>query len=853
MVNWLGSAGIARRVLGLVAVALLVPAWALAQGSGTVSGRVTRVSDGNPVSGVSVTVQSTRATTVTGNDGRYTLERVPAGQQTVTFRWPGYQPKEAQVTVTAGGAVTADGVLEMQAVLLSEVIVSTASRAPERVVDAPAAISIVDIPAVQAASITGQVPRALASVPGVDIVQNGVTDFNVNARGFNTTLNRRILVLQDGRDLAEAFLGAQEWGANVSGLEEAGRIEMVRGPGSALYGANAFSGVMSITTPTAREAKGTKVSMSGGELSTFRGALSHAGVLGAGRFGYKINAGYTQSDTWSRSRTNLNDLAEEYAEATDTTIGPTASFEVRPLNGQTKPGGAGVPGEATGDRDPIRNMYGTGRFDFYAANGAVTTVEGGMTQVENELFTTGIGRVQVSKAFRPWARAAWAHPNYNLMAWYSGRWSPDDDPHYSLNSGQVIEEASALFHGEAQYNRSFMQDKATIVLGTSARNYRVNTRLSLMDAADDDRSDTYYSGYSQFEYRVVPQVRLVAAARYDESNLFEGQLSPKGGIVVSPTEEHSVRFTVNRAFQTPNYSEFFLRVPAGAPANFSLLEAGLRASPLGPALAGVPNGTLFTVSAAVPVWARGNPALDVEKVAAYELGYKGQLGRRVFVTVDGFFNRLTNFVTDLLPAPQVNSAQYSAWTALSQVPAAFRPALEAAVKSQLQAAGQTLAANALTRLADGSTAIVVSYGNAGKVDERGVEFGATIAVTDEIRFGGNYTFFDFDVDTAQTEAGDQLIPNTPKHKGTVEASYHGAQGLEVGVRARFVDGHQWVTGVFAGSVPSMQTIDANASYRINNYVRVNLIATNVLDQQRYQMWGGSIIGRRVLGGVTATF
>ena len=56
MVNWLGSAGIARRVLGLVAVALLVPAWALAQGSGTVSGRVTRVSDGNPVSGVSVKI-----------------------------------------------------------------------------------------------------------------------------------------------------------------------------------------------------------------------------------------------------------------------------------------------------------------------------------------------------------------------------------------------------------------------------------------------------------------------------------------------------------------------------------------------------------------------------------------------------------------------------------------------------------------------------------------------------------------------------------------------------------------------------------------------------------------------------
>jgi outer membrane receptor protein involved in Fe transport len=346
----------------------------------------------------------------------------------------------------------------------------------------------------------------------------------------------------------------------------------------------------------------------------------------------------------------------------------------------------------------------------------------------------------------------------------------------------------------------------------------------------------------------VPQVRVVAAARYDESNLFEGQLSPKGAIVVSPTQEHSFRFTVNRAFQTPNYSEFFLRVPAGAPANFTALEAGLRASPLGPVLASIPNNTLFTSSAAVPVTARGNPNLDVEKVTAFELGYKGQLGRRMFVTVDAFFNRLTDFVTDLLPAPAVNP-QYTPW--MAPLPAPYDSIVAAAVRSQLLAAGQTLAANALTRLADGSTAIVVSYGNAGKVDERGIELGAEIAVTDEIRVGGNYTFFDFTVKDSVT--GDVLTPNTPKHKGTVEASYRGAMGLDVGLRARFVDSFSWNTGVFSGPVASQQTIDANASYRINNYVRVNLIATNMLDQKRYQLWGGSIIGRRVLGGVTATF
>src|SRR5690606_28464300 len=147
---------------------------------------------------------------------------------------------------------------------------------------------------------------------------------------------------------------------------------------------------------------------------------------------------------------------------------------------------------------------------------------------------------------------------------------------------------------------------------------------------DDDRHDKVYSVFGQVEYRITDQIRLVGAARYDEGDLFEGQFSPKGGIVFAPSENHAFRFTVNRAFQTPNYSEFFLRVAAGAPQNFSALETALRAHPqLGPALAGVPDGTLFTNSSMVPVYARGNAALDVEKTIGYELGWKGVLSSRV--------------------------------------------------------------------------------------------------------------------------------------------------------------------------------------------------------------------------------
>jgi hypothetical protein len=68
-----------------------------------------------------------------------------------------------------------------------------------------------------------------------------------------------------------------------------------------------------------------------------------------------------------------------------------------------------------------------------------------------------------------------------------------------------------------------------------------------------------------------------------------------------------------------------------------------------------------------------------------------------------------------------------------------------------------------------------------------------------------------------------------------------------------VDGQPWAAGIFQGYVPANELLNVSAGYRINNYVRIHATATNLLDQQRFQLFGGSVIGRRVLGGVTANF
>ena len=857
----------------------LIPRSAAAQGTGTVTGTVTRATEGSALAGVQVMVPNTGQSTVTGTDGKYTLRRVPEGPQTIVFRWLGYSPTEAEVNVEAGSAVTVDAGLEPVAVALTELVVEGASRAPERIVEAPAAISVVDPQVLQTTSITGQAPLALQSVPGADVVQSGVNDFNVNARGFNSTLNRRVLVLQDGRDLAIAFLGSQEWNGMTQPLEDVGRLEMVRGPGSALYGANAFSGVVNITTPTAREVLGTKLTLAGGELETFRGDLRHAGVFGDDRFGYKINAGYNRSDTYTRSRTlrDGSSLQQEYEPATDEPVGPV--LEARPLNGQTADPATGAP---LGDRTPLQNAYGSARLDYYLNNGAVLSADGGGAQVENEVFVTGIGRVQVLKAMKPYARLSLAHDRYNIFGFWNSRTSLD--PQYSLVSGLPLEERSDIFHVEGQQNWNFSSERGRVVYGASYRNTRVNTSGTLMNLANDDRSDDYYSAYGQLEYKLTPQFRIVGAGRVDDGSLFDTQFSPKGALVFSPDESHSFRFSVNRAFQTPNYSEFFLQVPVAPPSTgpFSI-EAGIQnyyqavQASSGSFPPGSFNGLTFHTalpwefSPQTQALALGNADLEVEKVTGWELGYKGSLSNNIYVTADFYINQLTDFVTDLLPGVNPSFPTFQLTDGGLNVPAdlaamdarlasfglppthALRapiPVLQAGYAATL--AGTTIqGAPALATMPDGSRAIVLSYTNAGKVTERGVELGLGYQFTPEFRADVSFTGFDFTVKSQQT--GDKLLPNTPSKKANLALSYVGEQGFDANVSLRLVDGYEWAAGIFSGYVPSSEFLNAGAGFRVNNNLRVHATATNVLDQKRFQMYGGSVIGRRVLGGLTANF
>lgn len=770
------------------AVMMILPLVALAQ-TGSIKGTVNDQKTGEPLAAVNIVVKGTTTGAATNIAGEYEIKNLQPGTYTLVARLVGHETKEMpNVSVTGGAATTWNFSMRDATVQVSEMTVYGASRRAERITEAPAAIVSVAPKEVELRAASGQLPSLLESQPGVDIVQSGVQDFNINTRGFNSSLNRRLLVLMDGRDLAVAFLGSQEWNSLPVPLEDIGRLELVRGPGSALYGPNAFNGVINITTPAPKDVRGSKLSFSTGELGLLRADFRQAGVLDE-NWSYKANIGRVQSGTWSVSRTAADRVNGQFE------YPGLLQNELRRIS----------PGD-------VSSHYGSGRID-YSFDENVVTAEGGFAEIRNEVLITGIGRVQVTKAHKPWGRLNLSTPNFNVMLWAQGRKSID--PQYSLLSGAELKEKSSIYNGEVQYNVNFLDDALKVILGVSGRYYEVDTDTTLMKDKHVDRAG---GAFGQIEYAPTDWIKFVAAGRYDQSTLHKGEFSPKGAVVWSPTPDHSLRATINQAFQVPNYSEFFLKVLAGS-TNVSLFRSPLN-----------PNGT-------IPIAARGNSALKVEKITGFEVGYKGIFfEKKVFLTLDGYFNKAKDFITDLLPG--VNPA----FPFVPPAGFAGNPALEQAVFAATS--------GGLTQI-DGRPVIVVSYTNAGKVDEQGVELGVNYYVDDQVLLTGNWTWYDFKVKEQRT--GDILLPNAPKHKFALGFTWTRPDGIDLAINARNVQPFNWSAGVFAGRIPAYTLVNISGGWRINDNYRVGVTVSNAFDNRVYQLFGGSIIGRQAILSLTATF
>ncbi|HVF59536.1 MAG TPA: TonB-dependent receptor [Thermoanaerobaculia bacterium] len=811
-----------KRVLLLSAVLLLAAGLAAAQDTGRIEGRVTR-NDGTPLGGVLVRIDTSDQVELTGPDGRFAFNAVPAGTYTLNFELLDRTDSQAGVEVTAGGTAEVDKIVDWDISFAETITVTSASRRAERITEAPAAVTVVTEQEIEREAAHGQLPKLLEFTPGAEVTQSGVYDFNFNTRGLNSSLNRRVVTLIDGRDPSVPFLGAQEWAAISFPLDDLASAELVRGPSSALYGANAYNGVLNLTTKQPRYSQGGEVRLTAGELSTTNADFRWATALG-GDFYLKLLGGYHASGDYSVSR----NVAPEYS------IFCTRSGQEDCLPRER------IPLVIQSD-DEIK--FAGIRLDKYLDSGSFFTLEGGQADLEGPVFQTGIGRVQLTDVTRPWARFNFTSTHWNLLGTWNRR---DANDQRSLASGAPLYLDDKNWGVELQGNSEFFGGRARAVGGLS---YGEET----IDSANPQGRQTLVfrpieadmsAAYAQVDFDLTDALKLVLAGRYDESTLHDSQFSPKASLVWGLNPNHTLRFTYNEAFQVANYSEFFLQAQTTLPGtttaalNLSAIENGLRrAIPTLPQLG----------FGSIPVMALGNEDLEVEEIKSWEVGYSAILGRRSYLTIDYYNSKLNNFITDLLPnlgtLGRLNT-NFGAYAPPSSLPGPVQAAIINALRANLPPTLFPFLSNNL----DGTPIVALaSYTNFGEVNTQGIDFALNTTLRPNWVLDVGYSWFDFEVE--RDIPGDPLQANAPENQFKTGLSYLG-QALDAAVKFRWVDEFEWFVGPFRGTVESYEVVDISANYHINDHVAVGAQVANIFDNVHNEAWGGDLLERRALGHVS---
>jgi iron complex outermembrane receptor protein len=188
---------------------------------------------------------------------------------------------------------------------LGNIEVTTTSKGPVKLSQTPAAVYVITREDIRSAGVTS-IPEALRLAPGVEVGQIDSVKWAVGIRGFQSRLSRALLVLVDGRTVYSPQFHGVYWEVQDTLLEDIDRIEVIRGPGGTIWGANAVDGVINIITRNAKDTKGTFVSGSGGSVD--QGELDVRQGGGNSEFSYRVYAkGVDHGPEYHSDRNNFDD------------------------------------------------------------------------------------------------------------------------------------------------------------------------------------------------------------------------------------------------------------------------------------------------------------------------------------------------------------------------------------------------------------------------------------------------------------------------------------------------------------------------------------------------------------------
>ena len=506
--------------------ALLCVADGLAQETGVLEGRVVG-EDGEVLANANLELASTALSQPRGTtskvDGSYRIADLPAGEYQVTITFISYEPQVWTVVVQPGQTVRLDATLAEKVILVKGVeSVSSVSRREEKVLDAPASVAVVTASEIRNRPMLA-VSEHVEGLPGVDIAQTGLVQRNVVVRGFNNVFSGMLLTLTDNRIARVPSLRLNAYNFIPVTNDDIERIEVVLGPGSALYGPNSANGVMHIITHSPFTSSGTDVQVGMGERSLRKASARHAGTIGE-RLGYKISGQYYTGRDWESF-----DVEEEKARERNPDI-PERSFDVERQSAEV-------------------------RLDYRASDELTAILSGGFN-IGSHIEMTGVGAGQAKDWQYNYAQLRLLYKDWFAQVFRNG--SDAGAETFLLRSGDPIADLSSLTVFQVQHTAS-LGLRQQFTYGVDALWTRPDTKGTITGQNEDDDKIDEYGGYLQSETTLTDQLDLVLALRYDYHNRLEDlEASPRAALVFKPADTQTLRLTYNKAFSTPTTNDLYL-------------------------------------------------------------------------------------------------------------------------------------------------------------------------------------------------------------------------------------------------------------------------------------------------------
>jgi outer membrane receptor for ferrienterochelin and colicins len=802
---------------------------------------------------------------VTIATGEFVVENLAPGEYQLTVTYAGREGQVLDLVVGSGGVV------EVTIDLLWKVyeinpIVTSVSRRKEKVLESPARVQVIGEDETRSRTVLTSLDH-LEGKPAIDVARTGLSQGMVVVRGFNNVFSGATLTLVDQRIAHMPALRYNAFDLIPTSYDDIKQIEVVSGPGSALYGPNSANGVVHIQTLSAFDAAGTRLTLAGGNREVWMASGRHAKCWGDG-VGLKVTAQYQQGEDFP-----YDDPAET------------------------------IPRDNHNEKVAVE-----GRLDIRPKQRALFVLSGGWNSID-AVELTPLGASQASGLGYAYgqARMTWGE-------WFAQTYITRNDAgdSFNLRTGEDFIDTSKLIVGEVQRGWT-PHDRLILTSGIDVLLTRPETGGTIDGRNEDNDNINEIGGYLQSETRLPGKWSLAVALRLDKhSRLVDPVLSPRIAVMNELAPGQKIRVSYNRAFSTPTSTNLFLDLLAGEDIfsgaglnGYDLWAKGVPESgfhfqrdamggvdglymqvpeamggtpnhipadatsmwpflqQMVPALGAVPAPTPAQVSSVLGMLDPGSGSFvsvapaDVSDIQpleptitnTIELGYTTLFGERLLLTADVYHSRIEHFVGPLrIETPNVfmDRASLSDYLVLNGFSAAQADAIAA------QIAGVPLGTVTPEEALDPAD-LFLTYRNFGTVDLSGLDLSAQIHLNASWAVSLNYSYVSHNL-FENVEGGLDVALNAPRNKAGAGVEYRSVdQKAGAGVRLRYVDGFPVQSGVYSGYVDSYALADLTASYEIMRETQLGLTVQNVFDDTHQEFTGAPFLGRTALLRLTRTF